>query len=222
MAADPVKKVESLDLNKNATENSTSTKKKKKNQNNQNAQNAGINISQDQWLVLGPVWKVEGIAQKDIAEYCGKDKTSVTKIIDTLEKRNLMVRVPNQLDQRIKRVFLSNKGKELMESTMPIMEQTRNEVREGIKKLTKLGMENLIFDLQGNPGGLLYSAKYLSDEFLSGEKLVVYSEGRAQPRQDLKTEYKGLWENGRLVVLTNEYSASASAWSLACGVGPAS
>ena len=85
-----------------------------------------------------------------------------------------------------------------------------SEVREGIKKLTKLGMENLIFDLQGNPGGLLYSAKYLSDEFLSGEKLVVYSEGRAQPRQDLKTEYKGLWENGRLVVLTNEYSASAS------------
>ena len=43
-----------------------------------------------------------------------------------------MVRVPDQLDQRIKRVFLSNKGKELMESTMPIMEQTRNEVREGI------------------------------------------------------------------------------------------
>ena len=98
----------------------------------QNAQNAGINISQDQWLVLGPVWKVEGIAQKDIAEYCGKDKTSVTKIIDTLEKRNLMVRVPDQIDQRIKRVFLSNKGKEMMKSVMPIITQTRNEVSKGI------------------------------------------------------------------------------------------
>ena len=98
----------------------------------QNAQSAGINISQDQWLVLGPVWKTEGISQKDIAEYCGKDKTSVTKIIDTLEKRNLMVRVPDQLDQRIKRVFLSNKGKEMMKSSLPIMEQTSNEVRKGI------------------------------------------------------------------------------------------
>ncbi|MDC3253134.1 S41 family peptidase [Crocinitomicaceae bacterium] len=85
-----------------------------------------------------------------------------------------------------------------------------NEVREGIKKLTQMGMQNLIFDLQGNGGGLLYSAKYLADEFLSGTKLVVYSEGRAQPRQNLETEYKGLWEDGRLIVLTNEYSASAS------------
>ena len=98
----------------------------------QNAQKFGINISQDQWLVLGPVWKNEGLSQKDIAEYCGKDKTSVTKIIDTLEKRNLMVRYPDQIDQRIKRVILSNKGKELMEKSMPIMEQTRNEVRKGI------------------------------------------------------------------------------------------
>ena len=98
----------------------------------QNAQKFGINISQDQWLVLGPVWKNEGISQKDIAEYCGKDKTSVTKIIDTLEKRNLMVRYPDQIDQRIKRVILSNKGKELMKNAMPIMEQTRNEVRKGI------------------------------------------------------------------------------------------
>ena len=98
----------------------------------QNAQKFGINISQDQWLVLGPVWKNEGISQKDIAEYCGKDKTSVTKIIDTLEKRNLMVRYSDQIDQRIKRVILSNKGKELMKNAMPIMEQTRNEVRKGI------------------------------------------------------------------------------------------
>ena len=98
----------------------------------QNAQNAGINISQDQWLVLGPVWKVEGIAQKDIAEYCGKDKTSVTKIIDTLEKKNLVVRVTDQLDHRVKRVVLSQKGRELFISALPVMAQTRDELRSGI------------------------------------------------------------------------------------------
>jgi carboxyl-terminal processing protease len=84
------------------------------------------------------------------------------------------------------------------------------EVRDGIKNLKAQGMENLIFDLQGNGGGLLRAAQYLSDEFLSGDKLVVYSEGRAQPRTDLNAGMKGLWEEGKLVVLTDEYSASAS------------
>ena len=53
----------------------------------QNSHKVGLDISQDQWMVLGPIWKNEGISQKDISEYCGKDKTSVTKIIDTLEKK---------------------------------------------------------------------------------------------------------------------------------------
>lgn len=85
-----------------------------------------------------------------------------------------------------------------------------DEVQTGIKKLKSQGMENLIFDLQGNGGGLLYTAKYLADEFLSDDKLIVYSEGRAQPRSDLNAGIKGLWESGNLVLLTDEYSASAS------------
>jgi len=87
---------------------------------------------------------------------------------------------------------------------------SHEEVVGGIKKLKALGMKNLIFDLQGNGGGLLYAAKYLGDEFLSDDKLIVYSEGRAQPRMDLNSEKKGLWEKGRLILLTDEYSASAS------------
>ena len=92
----------------------------------------GLDISLDQWLVLGPIWKNEGIAQKDIAEYCGKDKTSITKIINTLEKKNLVVRVPDQLDHRVKRVVLSNKGKELFLNVLPVIEETRDELRSGI------------------------------------------------------------------------------------------
>ena len=92
----------------------------------------GLDISLDQWLVLGPIWKNEGIAQKDIAEYCGKDKTSITKIINTLEKKNLVVRVPDQLDHRVKRIVLSNKGKELFLNALPVIEETRDELRSGI------------------------------------------------------------------------------------------
>ena len=97
-----------------------------------NSHKFGLDISLDQWLVLGPIWKNEGIAQKDIAEYCGKDKTSVTKIINTLEKKNLVVRVADQIDHRVKRVVLSNKGKELFLNALPVMEETRDELRSGI------------------------------------------------------------------------------------------
>ena len=98
----------------------------------QNSHNYKLDISLDQWIVLGPVWKNEGISQKNIADYCGKDKTSVTKIIDTLEKKNLVVRVSDQLDHRIKRIVLSNKGKKLFLDALPVMEQTRNALRTGI------------------------------------------------------------------------------------------
>ncbi len=87
---------------------------------------------------------------------------------------------------------------------------SHQEVKVAIKKLKEAGMKNLVFDLQGNGGGLLYASKYLADEFLSDDKLIVYSEGRAQPRANLSAGKKGLWEDGRLILLTNEYSASAS------------
>lgn len=87
---------------------------------------------------------------------------------------------------------------------------TVEEVQASLKFLKSKGMKSLVFDLQGNGGGLLDAAHYLTDEFLSGDKLIVYSVGRSQPRSNLRASRKGLWEEGGLIVLTDEYSASAS------------
>ena len=87
---------------------------------------------------------------------------------------------------------------------------TVEEVQAALTELKEKGMKSLIFDLQGNGGGLLDAAHKLADEFLSGDKLIVYSQGRAQPRSNLKAGKKGLFEDGKLIVLTDEYSASAS------------
>ncbi len=87
---------------------------------------------------------------------------------------------------------------------------TADEVQKSIKDLKNKGMKHLIFDLQGNGGGLLDAAQKVADEFLSDNKLIVYSEGRAQPRSNLTAYRKGLWEDGTLVLLTDEYAASAS------------
>ena len=110
----------------------------------QNSHNSGLDISMDQWIVLGPIWENDGVSHKEISEYCLKDKTSVTKIIDTLEKKNLVVRVSDQLDHRVKRVVLSNKGKELFLQAIPIMELTRDQLRDGI---TEQDIESLRSDL---------------------------------------------------------------------------
>lgn len=87
---------------------------------------------------------------------------------------------------------------------------TTEEFTEALKSLKKQGMKNLVLDLQGNGGGLLYKAKEMADQFLTDDKLIVYSEGRAQPRKELRADSKGEFEDGKLIVLVNESSASAS------------
>lgn len=87
---------------------------------------------------------------------------------------------------------------------------TMDEFRDAILSLHDRGMKDLILDLQGNGGGMLRTAIAMSDEFLSDDKLIVYTEGRAFEREDTFAQYKGLFEKGRLVVLIDEASASAS------------
>ena len=87
---------------------------------------------------------------------------------------------------------------------------TMAEMYEALAKLRLEGMDDLILDLQGNGGGMLRTAIQMADEFLSGDKLLVYTEGRAFPREDTKARIPGRFEKGRLVVLIDQGSASAS------------
>ncbi len=98
----------------------------------QNAMKSGLDISLDQWMVLGPIWQLESASQKELGEITLKDKTSITRLVDTLEKKNLVVRVEDQIDHRIKRVILTNAGKQLFFDVLPIMEKTREEIRKDI------------------------------------------------------------------------------------------
>ena len=98
----------------------------------QNATESGFDISLDQWIVLGPIWQLESASQKELGEICLKDKTNITRIIDALEEKNLVVRIEDQIDHRIKRVVLTNAGKQLFFDVLPIMEKTREEVRKDI------------------------------------------------------------------------------------------
>ncbi len=85
-----------------------------------------------------------------------------------------------------------------------------DEIKKAVYKLKSEGMEHLILDLQNNGGGYLMTAVDLSDEFLSGSKQVVSTKGRTFPEKAYETKFKGLLENGNIVILVNESSASAS------------
>jgi carboxyl-terminal processing protease len=87
---------------------------------------------------------------------------------------------------------------------------THEEFMEALARLKGQGMQDLILDLQGNGGGYLNAAIDIANEFLSGGELIVYTEGRRNPRREFFAKGNGKHQGGKLVVLVDEFSASAS------------
>jgi carboxyl-terminal processing protease len=89
-------------------------------------------------------------------------------------------------------------------------DRTYEEFMQNLEMLQKKGMDKLILDLRGNGGGLMNEAIDIADEFLDEDKLIVYTQGNHNPRFDFKCKRDGLFEKGKLMVLVDETSASAS------------
>ena len=89
-------------------------------------------------------------------------------------------------------------------------QESTAEFKEAFTKLQSQGMESLIFDLRGNTGGYLNTAIELVDQFITEDKLIVFTEGIHSPRQEWRSTKAGLYTIGKLVVLIDEGSASAS------------
>lgn len=87
---------------------------------------------------------------------------------------------------------------------------TIEEFQAALSKLQGQGMKDLILDLQGNGGGYLNAAIDLANEFLPQKSLIVYTEGKASKRSEFVAKGNGNFLKGKLVVLVDEYSASAS------------
>jgi len=81
---------------------------------------------------------------------------------------------------------------------------------KGLRELKGNGMTKLIVDLRGNSGGIMEAAIQITDQFLQKGQLIVYTKGRTQPRQEARATGKGEFETGDLVILIDEWSASAS------------
>ncbi|HLG38806.1 MAG TPA: S41 family peptidase [Chitinophagaceae bacterium] len=84
------------------------------------------------------------------------------------------------------------------------------EFMRALENLKSQGLQKLIYDLRGNGGGYMDEAINMADEFLSGDKLIVYTQGENKPKVEHRSRRPGLFEEGNLVLLVDELSASAS------------
>jgi len=91
---------------------------------------AGLNLTIEQWSVLYHLWKQEGISQQELCNATFRDKPSITRLVDNLEKQNLVKRVASETDRRINLIYLTKQSQKLQEESMLLAEETLNEALE--------------------------------------------------------------------------------------------
>lgn len=92
----------------------------------------GIEITCEQWAILVSLWQKDGQTQQELAMQTCKDKTSMTRLIDTMEKHKLLARTANDKDRRQKRIVLTPKGKKIYEEVVGQMKLILNQVEKTI------------------------------------------------------------------------------------------
>ena len=93
---------------------------------------AGLDITIEQWSVLYHLWKEEGQSQQQLCDATFRDKPSITRLVDNLEKLKLVKRVAAKNDRRINLIYLTKEAQSLQERTMEIANQTLNEALAGV------------------------------------------------------------------------------------------
>jgi len=99
-----------------------------------NFKQAGLEITVEQWSVLYHLWKQDGMSQQDLCNATFRDKPSITRLVDNLEKQRLVRRIASKKDRRINEVYLTDNGRVLESTTMTVATQTLNEALEGVSE----------------------------------------------------------------------------------------
>jgi DNA-binding MarR family transcriptional regulator len=99
-----------------------------------NFRNAGLEITIEQWSVLYHLWKEDGLSQQELCNRTFRDKPSITRLIDNLEKQHLVKRVASPTDRRINLVQLTEAAKDLQQITIDLANQTMAEALVGVDK----------------------------------------------------------------------------------------
>src|SRR5678810_1341721 len=93
---------------------------------------ANVDITIEQWSVLYHLWKQDGLSQQQLCDATFRDKPSITRLVDNLEKLQLVKRIASENDRRINKIFLTKQAQKLQEQTMELAEETLNEALDTV------------------------------------------------------------------------------------------
>ncbi|MEO8713274.1 MAG: MarR family transcriptional regulator [Parafilimonas sp.] len=119
-----------------------------------NFRNAGLDITIEQWSVLYHLWKEDCLSQQELCNRTYRDKPSITRLIDNLEKQKLLKRASHKNDKRINLVCLTDAGRVLQDTTIELANQTMDEALNSVKKedieIVKTVLQKVYDNLNGN------------------------------------------------------------------------
>ena len=95
---------------------------------------SGVSLTIEQWSVLYHLWKQDGMSQQELCAATFRDKPSITRLVDNLERLTLVKRVPGEKDRRINKIYLTKSAMTLEELTMQLAEETLNEALAGVSQ----------------------------------------------------------------------------------------
>jgi len=113
-------------------------------------QENGIDLSKEQWLVLKKLHMQDGPIQNDLAFITNRSKTSLTRLINTMEKKELVFRVASKKDKRINHIYLSNLGKGTFLKAIPIINKIMKDLQKGIPTNDLLAAMDVLSKIQKN------------------------------------------------------------------------
>jgi len=93
---------------------------------------AELSLTIEQWSVLYHLWKQDGISQQELCNATFRDKPSITRLVDNLEKAGLVKRVAAENDRRINRIYLTKQAQKLQQQSMELAEETLNEALQTV------------------------------------------------------------------------------------------
>ncbi len=112
--------------------------------------NEGLDITIEQWSILYHLWKEDGLSQQELCNRTFRDKPSITRLLDNLEKLKLVKRVASKEDRRINSIFLTEAALQLHDVTINLANQTMDEALVGVSKTDIETVKNVLQQVYDN------------------------------------------------------------------------
>ena len=110
----------------------------------------GIELTKVQWILLMRLKEMNGESQHNLAFLTNRDKASLTRLLSTMERKNLLARVPSDADHRINRIYITSHGEKILKEAMPVVKEMISEMQVGITEAERVATISVLKKLRNN------------------------------------------------------------------------